>query len=315
MKVSLERNTQEDSEKVPYTIQLEVVTATINAGEVINIPVNVEYSGTKKTFNAQICGYTLVADEPKQLVTKATQFIPRLISIARFPTYMFIARRAGGLYPVYTVGDEVYATTPGGPVFRHVELAKVREYLTDYLHAAGILGEKGLSDKLHVRGINLHTLGLRRPVFYLKKRGNKREDFWAPVFEAGDKKHIYAYAASERRDVPITAGLEVLQLQKSVASALIQDNRLSNTYDLRIGRLFPKYWERLESVLVAQDPITVNSIELPVYNNGDIVIALESRPEENRYSLYLGANIDDLTKRAEADFARRGKNANKLASV
>lgn len=306
MKISLERNTAEDSEKRPYFIQVEVVTATIDAGTTLEIPVNVEFLGTKKSFNTQLCGYTLVADDPHALLQKAKQFLPRLISLARFPNYVFIARRAGGLYPVYTIGDEVYATTPGGPIFRHVELAKVREYLTDYLHAAGILGEKGLSDKLHVRGINLHTLGLRRPVFYLKKRGKKNADFWAPVFEAGDKKHIYAYAASERRDVPITAGLEVLHLQKSVAAALIQDNRLSDRFDLRIGRLFPEYWERLEAVLVPQDPITINGIELPVFNNGEFVIALEERTEENRYSLYLGQTTDDLMQRAQADFARRG---------
>lgn len=306
MKVSLERNTQEDSEKRPYNLLVEIITATVNAGTTFSAPVNLEYKGTEKAYSVQLCGYTLVAPKAEDLVTKAYQFLPRVISIARFPTYVFIARRAGGIYPVYTIGNEVYATTPGGPVFRHVELAKVREYLTDYLHAAGILGEKGLSDKLHVRGINMHTLGLRRPILYLKKRVEGQIDFWAPVFEAGDKKHIYAYAANERREVPISAGLEVLQLQKSVASALIQDNRLSDQYDLRPGRLFPEYWERLKSVLVPQAPITVQGVELPVFNNGDIVIALESRPEENRYSLYLGANIDDLTQRAEADFARRG---------
>lgn len=313
MKVSLERNTQEDSEKRPYTILVEVITATINAGTTFNVPVNLEYKGTEKAYSAQICGYTLVANKPETLTAKVQQFIPRIISHARFPTYVFIARRAGGIYPVYTLGDEVYATTPGGPVFRHVELAKVREYLTDYLHAAGILGESGLSDKLHVRGINMNTLQLRRPIFYLKKRVDGEIDFWAPVFEAGDRNHIYAYAANERREVPIAASLEVLQLQKSVASALIQDNRLSDQFDLRPGRLFPEYWERLKEVLVPQDPITVHGVELPVYNNGDIVVALESRPEENRYSLYLGANIEDLTQRAEADFARRRVTADALA--
>jgi hypothetical protein len=36
---------------------------------------------------------------------------------------LFIARRSHKMYPVYTYGDKVFATTPGDPVFEHVELA------------------------------------------------------------------------------------------------------------------------------------------------------------------------------------------------
>jgi hypothetical protein len=151
----------------------------------------------------------------------------------------------------------------------------------------------------------MHTLGLRRPVFYLKKRIDNEVDFWAPVFESGDMKHIYAYAANERREVPIAAGLEVLLLQESVATALIEDGRLPDKYDLRPDRLFPEYWERLKETLVPQDPIIIDGIELPVYNNGTSVVALEARPEEGRFSLYLGADVADLTHRAQQDFARR----------
>lgn len=306
MKITLEPNTQGDKEIVPFHVRVDIVTATINAGSTFYVPVEVQHQGLNKTFSVNLCGFELSSSHPEKLPNKINQFLPRLISLARFPTYMFIARRAGGLYPVYTQNDEVFATTPGGPVFRHVELAKVREYLTDYLHAAGILGEKGLSDKLHARGVNMKTLGLRRPIFYLKKRVPDENDFWAPVFEAGDGKHIYAYAASERRDVPIIAGGEVLLLRRTVANALKQDNRLTDNYDLRPDRLFPAYWERLKETLTEIDPIQVNGLDMAVYQNGDSFIAVETRPDEGRYGLFLGKDIDDLRQRIIVDFERRG---------
>ncbi len=306
MKLTLEPNTSGDRETVPFHIRVDIVTATINAGSAFFVPVDIRYQGMKKCFAVNICGWELESGRPETLPGKISHFLPRLISLARLPTYVFIARQAGGIYPVYTIGSEVFATTPGGPVFRHVELAKVREYLTDYLHAAGILGEKGLSDKLHVRGINMKTLGLRRPIFYLKKRVPGEIDFWAPVFEAGDGKHIYAYAADERREVPIIAGVEVLYLRQTVASALKADNRLSDSFDLRPDRLFPEYWERLKATLKETDPITIHGLTLPTYENGNAVIGVEARPDEGRYSLFMGKNTDDLRARVAVDFARRG---------
>ena len=83
-----------------------------------------------------------------------------LINLSRLPTYVFIAPRSHKMYPVYTVNDEVFATTPGGPVFKHVELAKVREFLADYLHEIGALGVTDKSEKLHVRGCSTFYLGL-----------------------------------------------------------------------------------------------------------------------------------------------------------
>ena len=136
--------------------------------------------GNKKIFDIEMCGFRVEAEKLEELEQKAALLAASLVNMSRLPSYVFIARRAGGVYPVYTIEDEVMATTPGGPVFRHVELAKVREYLTDYLHDIGILGERGLSDKLHVRGIDRHTLSLRRPVLYLKKRAINETDFLGP---------------------------------------------------------------------------------------------------------------------------------------
>lgn len=306
MKLTLEPNSNGDQQTVPFHVRVDIVTATIDTGSVFYVPVEVRYQGMKKSFAVNIAGWELESERPEALPDKISRFLPRLISLARLPTYLFVARRAGGIYPVYTIGSEVYATTPGGPVFRHVELAKVREYLTDYLHAAGILGEKGLSDKLHTRGLNLKTLGLRRPIFYLKKRVPGEVDFWAPVFESGDGKHIYCYAADERREVPMIGGVEVLYLQQMVANALKTDKRLKDPFDLRPDRLFPDYWERLKATLSTSEPITVNGMTLPAYANENGLLALEERKDEGRYSLYLGKDAEDLQARVAVDLERRG---------
>jgi hypothetical protein len=306
MKLTLEPHSNGDEQTVPFHVRVDIVTATIDAGSIFYVPVEVKYQGMKKIFAVNIAGWVLESERPEALPGKIGSFLPRLISLARLPTYLFIARRAGGIYPVYTVGSEVFATTPGGPVFRHVELAKVREYLTDYLHAAGVLGEKGLSDKLHTRGLNMKTLGLRRPIFYLKKRVPGEVDFWAPVFESGDGKHIYCYAADERREVPMIGGVEVLYLQQMVATALKTDRRLNDKFDLRLDRLFPEQWERLKKTLQPREPLIVNGLTLPVYENGNALIALEERADEERFSLYLGKDEEDLRARVAVDLARRG---------
>jgi hypothetical protein len=229
--------------------------------------------------------------------------------MARLPTYVFIARRSRQMYPVYTVGDEVFATTPGGPVFRHVELAKVRDYLSDYLHAVSELGTPGKSDTLHVRGINMDTLGLIRPIFYLKKRPSSAGDneFWAPVFLADDGKSIYTYAASGKREVDLAGGYETLLLRTQVAQALIADKRLKENFDLRPDRLLPDYWAQVQATLKPTPATLVyDDQSLAVYQNGRGIVAVEHRHDEDRYSLYIGQDIDDLRDRTAYDFVRRG---------
>ena len=296
---------------IPYYARLEIVTATVDAGTVFEVPVYVSNAGQRKVYNVEICGFRVETDNVQDVPLVTERLVTGLINMARLPSYVFIARQAGGIYPVYTVDSEVFATTPGGPVFRHVELAKVREYLSDYLHEAGIVGEEGLSDKLHVRGVDMKTLGLRRPVFYLKKRVPGQVDFWAPVFESGDGAHVYTYAADARREVPIKDGEEVLALRSLVAAVLLADNRLKDLYDLRPDRLFPAYWQRLQTVLEPAGAITVNGIEISLYSNaslysnGLIWIGLETRHDENRYSLFVGKDAEDVSHHAAQDFQRR----------
>lgn len=306
MRITIDRNTGKDSEGIPYFACVEILTATIDTGSLFAIPIYAKHLGQKKRFFVDVCGFRLEDEILNELPTRIEQLLTGLINISRLPTYVFIARRAKGVYPVYTIDEEVFATTPGGPIFKHVELAKVREYLSDYLHDAGILGEVGLSDTLHVRGINPHTLGLRRPVFYLKKRVPDEVDFWAPVFESGDGKRIYAYAANARREAPIGGGQETLFLRELVAQSLLTDKRLTDLHDLRPDRLQTTYWDRLKQNMSFEGNITVKDRTIPLYSNNYVWVGQETRPDEDRYSLFVGQNAQAIKRRVEVDFKRRG---------
>lgn len=275
------------------------------------IPVKLIKNGVTK-YKAQLCGFQVESDREKDIPKLVRYLLDRLINLDRLPDYVFVADRAKRLYPVYTVGNEVAVTTPNGPVFRHVELAKVREYLTDYLHETKILGQDGKSDKLHVRGIDHSTLGLRAPLFYLKKYNENETRFWAPVFESDDRTGIYVYAANNRRDVPKDDGREVIQLIKLVSELLVTQNRLTDLYDLRADRLKTAYWEIVKSAFEpVGNRIEVGSKTLDIYKSGMDFIAVEHREKESRekidrFGLYLGKSVEDLTKRVLVDFKRRG---------
>ena len=308
MKITVERNTAVDTygRNYPYIARVEIVSATMEVGRLYQIPVFVQHDGLKKTFGVDVCGFRVEVKHPQQLTEPLSRVLHGLVNASRLPTYLFIARRARAVFPVYTINHEVMAITQGGPYFKHVELAKVREYLTDFLHDAGVLGEKGLSDKLHVRGVNGSTLGLRRPIFYLKKRVAGEMDFWAPVFQAADGKTIFTYAASQRREVAKAGGMEALALRDVVAAALMTDGRLQNNLDLRPDRLFPYLWHEIESRLQVERPLQINQINLPQYRHGRHWLAVEARPDEERYGLFLGSSSADLAARIQADFIRRG---------
>lgn len=308
MKISIVRTIAADefAEICPYTARVEIETATMDRGTVYEVPVLVRHHGLNKTFHVDVFGFGLETKKPQELAPEIKRTLLGLVNASRLPTYVFIARRAKAVFPVYTIGDEVVAMTNDGPVFRHVELAKVREYLTDFLHDAKILGEHGKSDKLHVRGISRHTLGLRRPVMYFKKRIDGKDEFWAPVFQASNGRSIYAYAASDRQEVQ-RQNEEVLELHGLVAKALQADNRLDIPYNLRADRLMPSYWERLEKTLLHIGQINVGDNVFELYKNNTLYIAVENREEEDRYGLYFGKSEQDAKSRIEDDYARRGK--------
>ncbi|MEM7801527.1 MAG: hypothetical protein AAF633_20195 [Chloroflexota bacterium] len=276
-----------------------------------SIPIQEKANGITKYY-AQMCGFQVESDRKQDMPKLVRYLLSNLINVGRLPDYVFIANRARRVYPVYTLGNEVAVTTPNGPVFRHVELAKVREYLNDYLHTTKILGEQGKSDKLHVRGINRHNLGLRAPLFYLKKYKDGEERFWAPVFENGAGDGIYVNAADSRRDIMKEGGQEVIQLTKLVGELLITQNRLSARNDLRADRLRADYWERVKGTLTPTDQtIKVGSKTLEVYQDKQDMVAVEHRTRESgetkdRYGLYLGKSFDELEKRVVTDFGRRG---------
>jgi len=307
MKISLEQNVT-DNEAIPYFVDVEIDTITIDLYTNYHIPVYKQTNG-KTGYNVEICGFQVNADTPDNIVPVTERLIRGLVNMSRLPTYMFIARRSRQTYPVYTVGDEVFATTPGGPVFRHVELAKVREHLTEYLNAVGEIGTPGKSERLRVRGVDAESLSLVRPVFYLKKRPQSEDEaeFWAPVFLSDDHGSIYCYAASGRREIDISGGYEALLLRTQVAQALIADKRLKDPYDLRPDRLLPDFWERVKKTLKLQSPkLVFGDTTFEIYKNGKGIIAVEYREDEDRYSLYIGKDIDDLRDRTAKDLVRRG---------
>lgn len=306
MKVTIERNPAEEKTEVPFIAHIDTSDETIHKNRQYAVPVQVDYAGMKKQYHVDICGFALKAENPDRLPSKIENLIDGLINVARLPRHVFIARRAKKVYPIYTIGNEVWVTTPGGPVFQHVELAKVREYLTDYLHDTHVLGDKGLSDKLHVRGVDMTTLGLRRPVMYLKKRVMGETDFWAPVFESDDGQKIYTYAANAFREVPIENGQEIFILREIVAHALQTDRRLNDLLDLRPDRLMPHYWERVKALLVPEATWSIEGKDVPVYTKGNLWIGLEQRPDEERFGLYVADSANALRGRVVRDFVRRG---------
>jgi hypothetical protein len=307
MKISLEQNTTSNPD-VPCFVQAEITSLTIDTNSVFKIPVY-QYTNGKTTYNTELCGFRVEASSPDELLPLTDRLLRGLVNMARLPTYIFIARRSQQMYPVYTIGDEVLATTPGGPVFRHVELANVRDYLADYLHAMGELGTPGKSDRLHVRGVNMNTLALIRPIFYLKKRAmqTNEHEFWAPVFMADDGKSIYTYAASGKREVDLSGGYEALLLRTQVAQALIADQRLKENFDLRPDRLLPDYWTQVKATLKPMPvQLVAADLTMDVYRNGRGIVAVEHRQEEDRYSLYIGEDLADLRRRAANILIRRG---------
>lgn len=318
MRLAIFNNFSGEHESAPYLMSVSLEGHVIPPDTHYHIPIyrdqmvrDLDGTAGRLPYSIEVCGFRLEAQTPDALLRPTAELLDGLINMARLPTYIFAAGRSMLIYPVYTIEDEVFATTPGGPVFRHVELAKVRSYLSDYLHTMEELGTVGHAETLHVRGVDSTTLGLIRPIFYLKKRVTGENEFWAPVFRSPDGRTVYTYAASAKREVAVRNGLEVLDLQAVVAQALIADRRLEEPYDLRPDRLFPDQWHQLRSLMTPQ-PYTVSQIgenmavSLPTYRYGKCYAAAEHRTGEDRYNLFLGVDPLDLRQRIAQDFLRRG---------
>jgi hypothetical protein len=318
MRLSIFKNGENDP-AIPYVMSVSLDGDLPPPDVNFIVPVYFERSaggfdsnGHSEHYAVEICGFRLEAHALEDLYWPTSQLLNGLINLGRLPTYIFAAGHSMLIYPVYIDGDEVFATTPGGPVFRHVELAKVRSYLSDYLHTMEELGTPGAAETLHVRGIDNNTLGLLRPVFYLKKRVLGETDFWAPVFKTPDGRSVYTYAASARRSVPVDSGREVMDLHAIVAEALMADRRLNDPLDLRPDRLFPANWLELQALARLQ-PYTLSyltpdrsaTVTLPLHRYGKSYLAAEHRAEEDRYNLYLGQDPVDIRNRVAADLVRR----------
>jgi len=316
MKLSIFKNAENEAPRIPYVLCASLDGDVIPPDTTYHVPIYLDQTvaalgRSTRRYNVEICGFRLEATRPDELLAPTATLLSGLINMARLPTYIFAADQSMLIYPVYTVGDEVFATTQGGPMFRHVELAKVRTYLSDYLHTMEELGTLNGHETLHVRGVDSNTLGLIRPAFYLKKRVVGENEFWAPVFRALDRRTVYTYAASARREVRVDDGREVLDLRAVVADALMADSRLGDPYDLRPDRLFADTWEQLKAHLQPQPynlryPANGSGIvETQLYRYGKMYLAAEHRDSEGRYNILLACDPDDLRRRAAQEFVRR----------
>ncbi len=309
MKITLRENLGENRNNIPYFADVYIKSISIDAGHTFNVPIYQREKNGETYYVSSVCGFQAEADgQPEVVVALLNRLIPMLVNASRFPTYMFIARRSHKMYPVYTLNDEVFATARNSPVFKHVELAKVREYLMDYLHMTGELGVPGKSEKLHVRGVRRSNLSLIRPIFYLKKRPQAQDDneFWAPVFMTDNESGIYTYAASGRRQVDIDNGKEILQLRSQVAQALIADERLKDAYGLRVDRLLPDYWAKIKLTMQpTSKKLAFNDVTFDIFQEGRYLVAVEHRQAEDRYSFYIGEGEADLRERTAEDLVRR----------
>ena len=307
MKISIIPNTASAAAGIPFIARIKIDEATVDFETEFAVPIYQFKRGGKAMFDAEVCGFRLETDSIDALPALMENVLRGLVNMARLPSYIFVARRSRQVYPVYTVDNDVFATTPGGPVFRHLELAKVRDYLTDYLHAVGVLESSGKSDKLHVRGVNSNTLQAMRPIAYLKKRVAGETDFWAPVFESRDGRRIYTYAANARREVPRQNGTEILELRSLVAQALMNDHRLSNPYDLRPDRLMPEYWLALKNHLSPMPPdASLSPFGINLFRQGELLLAVEERPTEERFNVFVGVDAPQLVYRVLQVLSRRG---------
>ncbi len=311
MQIKLIKNEAPNSASVPYIAEVNMGNDVTHLWRDYRVPVYFN-KHKKNNYSAEIAGFQIASETEERVPALMEYLIENLTNVARLPNYAFVARRAQRVYPVYSIENEVMVVTPAGPIFRHVELAKVRQYLTEYLHKTRILGKDGKSDKLHVRGVDPNTLGLRRPVFYLKKRDSADGDpFWAPVFENGAQDGIYAYAANSRRDV--AKGVDdvsaVWDLRRIVAEVLVTDKRLTDTNDLRADRIMPNYWKKIAAQLAETGKVLVGGdvLRMPVYTVDGQHVAVERRPNEDRNGLYVGSSLEDLQGRVAKDMVRRGE--------
>ena len=305
VKINFEPNTGPNSGTIPYFLMVEIGASELDWERTFRIPVLLSHG---ITYVIEACGMKVKADTLKELGPLAQSLMLRLQNMSRMPTYVFIARRSRRMYPVYTVGDKVIAVTPQGLVFRHVELAKVREYLTDYLERTGVLGPIERGDKLHVRGVHKKRLSLIQPTFYLKKRplAGHEHEFWAPVFPDHEENIIYVYAANTKHEVQINQGSEIFELRANVAKTLLANQRLTSNYNLRIDRLQPNYWEQIKHILtILPQRMVYEGIKLPMYQGPDFLVALEYRSAEDRYSLFLAEDAETLQYRIAQDLVRR----------
>lgn len=310
MDIVLEKNNTDTRKIIPYTVYIELSPVKASFDSQFHVPIYLKFIRGQNHYVAEICGLQMQENSPQAILNTIKKVAPTLENLGRMPTYVFIARHSLRVYPVYTSRNEnLGLTVSGGPVVRHIELACVRDRVARYLNKTHILGKSGEYEKLHVRGVHQKSLGLVRPIFYLKKRPLTPLDaeFWTPVFPSDENDALYAYVLDKKYQVNEDSGHEVFRLRSQISQALIANRRLSQDLDLRIDRLLPDYWAKLQTKLESlTSKLSYRDKTLDMYQTDALLVAVERRADEDRYSLYIGHNPEDLRQRAGQDLARRG---------
>ena len=310
MEIVLEKNNADNRKIIPYYVSIELASVKTSFEPQFHVPIYLKLIRGQNHYAAEICGLQMQENSPQSILNTIKKVAPTLENMGRMPTYVFVARHSLRVYPVYTSRNEnLGLTVRDGPVVRHIELACVRDRVALYLNKIHVLGKSGDFEKLHVRGVHQKTLGLVRPVFYLKKRPLTPQDtkFWTPVFPSDENDELYAYVLDKKYQVNEDSGHEVFRLRAQISQALIDDSRLSQDLDLRIDRLLPDYWSKLQTKLESlPNKFSYRDKTLDMYQMDTFLVAVERRVNEDRYSLYIGHNPEDLRLRAGQDLARRG---------
>ena len=84
------------------------------------------------------------------------------------------------------------------------------------------------------------------------------------------------------------------------------DKRLKDEKDLRPDRLLPEYLQQVKASMQATDKkLSYGDTSFDIYEKGRYLVAVEHRRKEDRYSFYIGNDVDDLKERTARDLVRR----------
>ena len=117
MQLSLEANSTQNRETVPYFVLVENQSSSLDLSETLHIPVSTTIIDDELHYLAEACGYQVRTKVLDQIVPSVGRLIQRLTVSNRLPTYVFISRYTRNIHLVYTIEHDVVVNVTGGPSF------------------------------------------------------------------------------------------------------------------------------------------------------------------------------------------------------